>query len=80
MARNAQVNIYRRGDSWQVYYAGTKSQYTKARLTESEALRDKELLMRRIAGVWHRKGPDAVQGIIPASLGYCASSWSLQEP
>ena len=51
MARQAQVHIYRRGDSWQVYYAGTKSQYTKAWPTESEALRDKELLTRRIAGV-----------------------------
>ena len=51
MARKAQVHIYRRGDSWQVYYAGTKPRYTKSWPTEFEALRDKELLMRRIAGV-----------------------------
>lgn len=51
MARKSQVHIYRRGDSWQVYYGGSNPRYRKDWPTETEALRDKELLMRRIAGV-----------------------------
>lgn len=51
MARKPSVQIYHRGNSWQVYYAGSKPRYRKDWPTESEALRDKELLLRRIAGV-----------------------------
>lgn len=51
MPRKAAVHIYQRGSAWQVYYAGSTPRYRKDWATEAEALRDKELLMRRIAGV-----------------------------
>lgn len=51
MPRKPTVHIYHRGKSWQVYYSGSKPRYRKDWPTEAEALRDKELLLRRIAGV-----------------------------